>query len=65
MRVYNTKGELLTHIKLDSEAERDGQEVVFVIDQESSERQADILSVLKDIKRALSKMSDLDFEEKD
>lgn len=51
MKVYNTKGELVTSIQLDSESERAGQEVVFVIDQEARELQEQILDELKKINK--------------
>ena len=34
MKVYNTKGELLTHIQLDAQDERVGQDVIYIVDVE-------------------------------
>lgn len=61
MRVYNTKGELLIDTSLSTEVS--GQDIIFVIDQESSEKQEEILNVLKDMRTALGVIADLEFKE--
>ncbi len=61
MKVFNQKGQLLLDTGLFTEVA--GQDVIFVIDQESSEKQEEILNVLKDIRTALGEIADMEFKE--
>ncbi|KKL03493.1 hypothetical protein LCGC14_2625610 [marine sediment metagenome] len=57
MKVYNTKGELITNIQLDAQDERAGEDVVFVIDMESKGIQKKILKRLEGIEKELRKIN--------
>ena len=58
MKVYNTKGELLTHIKLDAQDEKAGQEVIYVVDTELHDLLRELKPILENIETHLSLGSD-------
>ncbi len=65
MKVYNTKGELLTNISLDAEDERAGQNIVFVVDTEVSELLTEVLKQLKIMNTHLALGSDEELNEEE
>ncbi len=65
MKVYDTQGKLLTDIQLDAEAERQGQEILYVVDTDIHDLLEQNKRLLVAILRCLSSMSGLNITEED
>ena len=65
MKVYDTQGKLLTDIQLDAGAERQGQEILYVVDTDIHDLLEQNKRLLVAILRCLSSMSGLNITEED
>lgn len=65
MTLEDKKGRKVIKADIDSEAERAGQIILFVVDAEASELMAEVLTQLKIMNRHLSKITDEEIKEGD